>query len=76
MTGEMQVGFKDAGQLSYVMTVQVQSQIKFGKKISQFRFILKIFLFSVWVSISEEKKVKLRCYTKTPSFICRFAKQS
>jgi hypothetical protein len=35
-------------------------QFKFGQKIPQFRFILKIILFSVWVPISEERKVNPR----------------
>jgi hypothetical protein len=38
------------------MTVQIWSLIKFGQKLPQFRFILKVFLFSVWVSNSEERK--------------------
>jgi hypothetical protein len=38
------------------MIVQIRSLINVGQKISQFRFILKIVLFSVWVPISEEKK--------------------
>jgi hypothetical protein len=52
----MQVGPKNIGQLPYAMTVQVWSLIGFGEKISQFRFILKLFSFSVWVPISEERK--------------------
>jgi hypothetical protein len=39
-----------------VMTVQFGSLTIFGQKIPQFRFILKIFLFSVWISNSEERK--------------------
>jgi hypothetical protein len=42
------------------MTIQILSLINFGQKIPQFRFILKIFLFSVWVSNSEERKTNLR----------------
>jgi hypothetical protein len=38
------------------MTVQIGSLINFGQKIPQFRFILKIILFSVWVPNSEERK--------------------
>jgi hypothetical protein len=56
----MRVGPKNAGQLPYSMTVQVWSLIRFGQKIPQFRFILKAFLFSVWVPISEERKANPR----------------
>jgi hypothetical protein len=42
------------------MIVQIWSLIKFGRKIPQFRFILKISLFSVWVPNSEERKVNPR----------------
>jgi hypothetical protein len=56
----MRVGLKNTGQLPYVMTVQVWSLIRFGQKIPQFRFILKIFLFSVWVPNSEERKTNPR----------------
>jgi hypothetical protein len=38
------------------MTVQIQVSKQIWSKISQFRFILKIFLFSVWVPNSEEMK--------------------
>jgi hypothetical protein len=56
----MRVGLKNTGQLPYAMIVQVWSLIRFGQKIPQIRFILKIFLFSVWVPNSEERKVNLR----------------
>jgi hypothetical protein len=56
----MWVGPKNASQLSYEMTVQVWSLIRFCQKIPQFRFILKIILFSVWVPNSEERKANLR----------------
>jgi hypothetical protein len=42
------------------MTVQFGSLTIFGQKIPQFRFILKIFLFSVWVLNSEERKANLK----------------
>jgi hypothetical protein len=42
------------------MTGQIKSLIMFGQKISQFRFILKIIYFSVWVPNSEERKSNLR----------------
>jgi hypothetical protein len=38
------------------MIVQIGSLMNFGQKTPQFRFILKIVLFSVWVSNSEERK--------------------
>jgi hypothetical protein len=38
------------------MTVQIWSLINFSQKISQFGFILKTVLFSVWVPNSEERK--------------------
>jgi hypothetical protein len=56
----MRVGPKNAGQLPYAMTVQVWSLIRFGQKLPQFRFILKIFLISIWVPIFEERKANLR----------------
>jgi hypothetical protein len=42
------------------MTGQIKSLIIFCQKTSQFRFILKTVLFSVWVPISEERKINLR----------------
>jgi hypothetical protein len=42
------------------MTVQIWSLINFGQKILQFRFILKMVLFFVWVPISEERKANPR----------------
>jgi hypothetical protein len=42
------------------MTAQIWSLINFSQKISQFRFILKIFSFSVWVPNFEERKANPR----------------
>jgi uncharacterized membrane protein len=56
----MHVTSKNISQLTYAMTVQVWSLIRFGQKIPQFRFILKLFSFSVWVPIYEERKANPR----------------
>jgi hypothetical protein len=51
----MRVSPKNAGQVpnTYDSSNLVFNQ--FGQKIPQFKFILKIVLFSVWVPISEER---------------------